>query len=300
MYTNLLTACQLCPRQCKVNRLSGEIGFCQAGILPRLGLVSLHQWEEPCISGTNGSGTVFFSHCNLRCLFCQNHEISQKSVGKEVSIERLAAIFLEQQQRGAHNINLVTPSHYTPQIAEALTRSKRNGLIIPIIYNTNAYDSVIAIELLRGLVDIYLPDLKYVDARYAVDFSQAPAYFQHASAAIAAMVAQVGQPTFDAQGMMTRGVIIRHLALPGLTVDSKAVIRYVHQTFGHSVFLSIMNQYTPLYEAATHPRLSRGLSTEEYEELIEYALTLGVENGFIQEGGAVSESFVPIFDGKGV
>ncbi|MDF2500308.1 MAG: pyruvate formate lyase activating protein-like uncharacterized Fe-S protein [Anaerosporomusa subterranea] len=300
MYRELLASCQLCPRQCGVNRLVGQVGFCQAGNLPRLGLVSLHHWEEPCLSGTRGSGTVFFSHCNLRCLFCQNHAISRGTAGKEVSVERLADIFLEQQQRGAHNINLVTPGHYAAQIAEALTLAKRMGLVLPIIYNTNAYDSKAVIEQLRGLVDIYLPDLKYIDERYSTAYSQAPDYFRYASAAISAMVQQIGEPIFDSDGIMTRGVIIRHLALPGMAEDSKAVIRYVYETFGHSVYLSLMNQYTPLHQAVNHPTLCHCLSAEEYADLADYALALGVENGFIQEGGAVSESFVPLFDCRGV
>jgi putative pyruvate formate lyase activating enzyme len=280
--------------------LAGQVGFCQAGNLPCLGLVSLHHWEEPCLSGTRGSGTVFFSHCNLRCLFCQNHAISQETAGKEVSVERLADIFLEQQQRGAHNINLVTPSHYAPQIAEALTLAKSRGLILPIVYNTNAYESKTTIDLLYGLVDIYLPDLKYVDDRYAEAYSQAPDYFRHASTAISAMAQQIGEPMFDSDGMMTRGVIVRHLALPGMAEDSKAVIRYVYETFGHSVYLSLMNQYTPLHQAVNHPTLCNGLPAEEYDKLVDYALAIGVENGFIQEGGAVSESFVPLFDCRGV
>lgn len=296
MYKKLLASCRLCPRQCGVNRLAGQIGFCQAGSLPRLGLVSLHHWEEPCLSGAKGSGTLFFSHCNLRCLFCQNHAISQESAGKEVPVERLVEIFLEQQQRGAHNINLVTPSHYAPQIAEALTLAKNKGLVLPIVYNTNAYESEAVIAILNGLVDIYLPDLKYVDDRYADAYSQAPDYFHHASAAISAMIQQIGRPVIDREGIMTRGVIIRHLALPGMAEDSKAVIRYVYETFGHSVYLSLMNQYTPLHQAVNHPTLCNCLPTEEYDDLVDYALTLGVENGFIQEGGAVSESFVPLFD----
>lgn len=299
MFRRLLAECRLCPRQCGVDRLNGQKGFCQAGNLPRLGLVSLHQWEEPCLSGTNGSGTVFFSHCNLQCLFCQNYMISQANAGKEITVERLAEIFLEQQQRGAHNINLVTPSHYAPQIAEALILAKDSGLILPIVYNTNAYESEVIIKLLCGLIDIYLPDLKYVDNQYAQAYSTAPDYFHYASAAIEAMVQQVGQPSFD-DGIMTRGVIIRHLALPSMTDDSKAVIRYVHETFGHTVYLSLMSQYTPLHQAVNHPVLCNSLPAEEYNKLVDYALSLGIENGFIQEGGTVSESFVPLFNSCGV
>lgn len=300
MYTDNLLSCRLCPRQCKVNRLFGQTGFCGAGLLPHLGLVSLHQWEEPCLSGTNGSGTVFFSHCNLRCLFCQNHTISQEQAGKEITVERLADVFLEQQERGAHNINLVTPTHYAPQIADALVQAKSRGLTLPVVYNTNAYDSPATIELLNGLVDIYLPDLKYSSNEPAYAYSQAPDYFRHASSAIAAMIKQTGEPQFTHNGIMRRGVIIRHLALPGMLEDSKAVIRYIYQTYGDSVFISLMNQYTPLHQAVNHPVLGSPLPESDYEALIDYALSLGVENGFIQEGGAVSESFVPIFDGRGV
>ncbi|MDU4962258.1 MAG: radical SAM protein [Sporomusaceae bacterium] len=300
MYEHLLSRCRLCPRACGVNRLAGQTGFCRAGALPRLGLVSLHHWEEPCLAGSNGSGTVFFSHCNLRCLFCQNHAISQEAAGQTVSVDRLAAIFLEQQQRGAHNINLVTPSHYAPAVAAALAAAKRDGLRLPVIYNTNSYEATETIDLFRGLVDIYLPDLKYMDERYASGYSQAPGYFQYAAAAIEAMVSQTGEPVFNADGLMTRGVIIRHLALPGGARDSKSIIRHIYTTYGNSVYLSLMNQYTPLHLALGHPVLRHRLPAGDYAKLVDYALSLGVENGFIQEGGAVSESFVPRFDCRGV
>lgn len=215
-------------------------------------------------------------------------------------MRRLADIFLEQQLRGAHNINLVTPTHYAPQIAAALAMAKSNGLKLPVIYNTNAYESVEVFELLRGLIDIYLPDLKYFNNIYAESYSEAPDYFSHAAKAIAAMVEQAGEPVFDAAGLMKRGVIIRHLALPGLSADSKAIISYTYKTFGNSVYLSLMNQYTPMHQAIKHHSLCNSLSAAEYEELVEYALALGVENGFIQEGGSVSESFVPLFNAAGV
>lgn len=300
MYTDYLQACRLCPRNCGINRLQGELGFCRAGNNIRLGLVSLHHWEEPCISGTHGSGTIFFSHCNLRCLFCQNHAISQSFTGKEVSVKRLAAIFLEQQQRSAHNINLVTPGHYAPQIVDAIILAKQNRLAVPVIYNTNSYESLATIDLLSGHIDVYLPDLKYYDDQYACRYSAAPGYFRHAAKAIEKMAAQVGEPVFDKDGLICRGVIIRHLALPGLLEDSKKIISYIYHTFGNSVYISLMNQYTPLYRALGHPELGRRLTPADYEALIEYALSLGVENGFIQEGGTVSESFVPAFNMKGV
>lgn len=298
--TDLLASCTLCPRKCNANRLDNKLGFCLSGKNAKVSRVSLHNWEEPCISGTKGSGTVFFSNCNLRCVFCQNHTISQQGFGKEVSIERLSEIFLEQQERGAHNINLVTPTHYVYQIIEALKLSKEKGLSIPILYNSNGYENVETIKMLKGYIDVYLPDLKYFNDKYAIKYSKAPNYFKIASKAINEMVSQVGAPVFDENNLIKKGVIIRHLMLPGLLFDSKKVIDYIYNTFGDSVYISIMNQYTPMFNAEKYPEINRPLNPKHYDALIDYSLSIGVKNGFIQESGTNSKDFVPEFDLRGV
>ena len=295
-----LRSCRLCPRRCEVDRTTGQTGFCRAGALPRVALASLHQWEEPCLSGTRGSGAVFFSRCNLACVFCQNHPISQQDRGADIPVDRLAAIFLEQQQQGAHNLNLVTPTAYVPQIIAALSLARDSGFHLPVIYNTSAYDSVDTIESLRGWVDIYLPDLKYCDESLAVRYSQAPGYFFHALRAIDAMIHQVGDCGFDDEGLLRRGVIIRHLALPGQTEDSRRILQAIRENFGPDIWFSLMNQYTPQPGLADFPELERPLSATEYDGLIDFALSLGLENGFIQEGGTASESFIPFFNLDGV
>lgn len=296
----MLKSCNLCPRNCGVNRLNGEIGFCNASLNIKIAKVSLHNWEEPCISGTNGSGTIFFSGCNLRCIFCQNYKISHENYGKEVSIERLSDIFLEQQEKGAHNINLVTPTHYVPQIIEALKISKSKGLTLPILYNTNSYENVDTIKSLAGYVDVYLPDLKYFDNKYSVKYSSAKEYFKYATLAINEMVDQVGDVIFDENGLIKKGVIIRHLMLPGLLFDSKKVVDYIYNTFGDTVYLSLMNQYTPMYNSYTFPEIDKPLNPKHYDALIDYCISLGIRNAFIQENGTCSESFVPQFDLLGV
>lgn len=221
LYENMLLSCKLCPRNCNVNRLNNEYGFCRSGKNVKLAKVSLHHWEEPCISGSKGSGTVFFSNCNLKCIFCQNHNISQENIGAEVSIERLSEIFLEQQNRGAHNINLVTPTHYVPQIVEAIKLSKEKGLNIPLLYNSNGYENVETIKSLDGYIDVYLPDLKYFDDKYALKYSSANDYFNNASKAIAEMVNQTGKCKFNSEGLIEKGVIIRHMMIPGLLLTLK-------------------------------------------------------------------------------
>lgn len=296
----MLEDCTLCHRNCHVNRLIGKEGYCNSSEKVKIARVSLHQWEEPCISGTNGSGTVFFSNCNLKCVFCQNHAISSNGVGKEISIDRLSNIFLEQQERGAHNINLVTPTHFVPQIIEALKIAKSNGLTIPIVYNTNSYENIDTIKALDGYIDIYLPDLKYYKNEYALKYSKAPDYFKKASASICEMVKQVGPPKFDSHGLMTRGVIVRHLMLPGLLFDSKKIIDYLYSTFGDSIYISLMNQYTPSHNVADYPEINRTINPKHYEALINYCLSLGITNAFIQEEGTASESFIPEFDLRGI
>jgi len=297
---NMLKSCRLCPRNCAVNRLEGNLGFCKSGRNVKVACVSLHQWEEPCISGTNGSGTVFFSNCNLQCSFCQNHKISTEGLGKEISIERLSEIFLEQQKRGAHNINLVTPTHYVPQIIESLKIAKSKGLDIPIIYNTNSYENIQTLQSLKGYIDVYLPDLKYFDDKYSCKYSNSPNYFTHAIKAIAEMFSQVGEFNINSKGLIEKGVIIRHLMLPGLLFDSKKIIDYVYNTFGNSVYISIMNQYTPMPQINKHIEINRPLNPKHYDSLINYCITLGIKNAFIQEDETCSESFIPDFDLTGV
>ncbi len=296
----MLKRCSLCPRGCGINRSAGATGYCGAGRAARVALVSLHQWEEPCLSGERGSGTVFFSRCNLRCVFCQNHAISQGGAGREVSITRLGEIFFEQQARGAHNLNLVSPTPYVPQIITAMNWARSRGFTLPVVYNTNSYETPATIRALSDYVDIYLPDLKYSDSRIAVKYSAAPDYFHHAAKAVEAMVRQAGPPLLGNDGLMRRGVIIRHLLLPGLLADSKRIVHYVHRTFGDAVYVSLMSQYTPVYRAAGHPEINRTVHQTEYAALVDYARSLGVSNGFVQEGGAALESFIPEFNLRGV
>lgn len=293
---SLLRVCRLCPRMCGADRSHGETGFCRTGAMPRVALVSLHHWEEPCISGARGSGTVFFSGCNLACVFCQNHEISQGDQGADVSVDRLAAIFLEQQGRGAHNLNLVTPTPYVPQIIAALDIARKSGFHLPVIYNTSAYETVETIEMLAGWVDVYLPDLKYHSNDLATRYSHAPDYFAHALPAIQAMMDQTGPCVFDDEGLLRRGVLIRHLALPGQSADSRRVLTAIQERFGPDIWFSLMNQYTPQPGTEAFPELQLRLTEEEYDDLIEYALSLGLENGFIQEPGSASEDYIPTFN----
>lgn len=291
---HLLENCTLCPHNCSVNRISGELGYCGAKKEMNVARAALHYWEEPCISGENGSGTVFFSYCTMRCLYCQNALYDGKR-GKETSIEQLARIFLSLQEQKAHNINLVTPSHYLPQIISAIDLARTNGLAIPIVYNTSGYETIRAIERLKGYVDIFLPDFKYFDDRYAQKYSGVPAYFHYASSSIEQMVKQTGPAVFEDNGIMQKGVIIRHLLLPGLIQDSKKVIRHIYKTFGDDVYISIMNQYTPLKGVRDYPELNKTITQSEYDLIVDYALSLGIKNGFIQDEGTVGESFIPDF-----
>lgn len=294
--------CNNCPRNCNKERVEGKkssYGYCQVSVLPKVARAALHFWEEPCISGEEGSGTVFFSGCNLRCVFCQNVEIAAGVRGKVISVERLSEIFLELQEKGANNINLVTPSHYYMQIKEALLLIKEK-LHIPVIANTSSYDSVETLREMEGLIDIYLADYKYADSNLAAKYSHAADYPQMAAGALKEMFRQVGEPEFDERGIMKKGMIIRHLLLPGCSTDSKNVLKYLYETYGDSVFISIMNQYTPLPHVEKYAELNRGITEEEYEEIVDYAIELGIENGFIQEGETAEESFIPAFDGEGV
>lgn len=297
-----LSDCTLCPRECHVNRNAGEIGYCGQTARLTAARAALHFWEEPCLSGQNGSGAVFFSGCNLRCVYCQNHEIAKGAAGREITVARLSNIFLELQEKGAHNVNLVTPSHFVPQIATALKTAKKQGLSIPVIYNTSSYEKTETLRMLDGLVDIYLPDLKYFDTALSEAYSHAPDYFETAAAAITEMVRQVGAPVFAGgeDSLMLRGVIVRHLLLPGCSKDSRRILHYLHETFKNNIYVSIMNQYTPLSQVSDIPSLNRRITGEEYERIVSYAIRIGIENGFIQEGETASESFIPAFDYEGI
>lgn len=297
----LMEDCTLCPRKCHANRLAGQTGFCGQSAKLTAARAALHFWEEPCISGTNGSGTVFFSGCNLRCVFCQNYDIAHGESGREISLQRLTEIFLELQDKGAHNINLVTPTHFIPQICVALQRAKTLGLSIPIVYNTGSYESVDSLKYLQGLVDIYLPDLKFYSGEVSRNFSHAQDYFSIAASAIAEMYRQVGSPVFDpVNGLMKKGIIVRHLLLPEQSKDSKKILRYLHETYGNDIYVSIMNQYTPLAHIANQPPLNRKVTPEEYARILKFAEAIGIENGFLQEGEAAGESFIPSFDYEGL
>lgn len=297
-----LSDCTLCPRKCHVDRTAGQTGFCGQSDKIMAARAALHFWEEPCLSGTNGSGAVFFSGCNLHCIYCQNHIIAQGQSGKEISVERLSEIFLELQDKQAHNINLVTPTHYVPQIIQALQTAKDNGLTIPVVYNTSGYENVDTLKRLEGLIDIYLPDLKYHDSTLSARYSNAPDYFAKASIAIEEMLRQTGGPVFvdGEDSLMLKGVIVRHLLLPGCETDSRYLLQYLHQTYGNDIYVSIMNQYTPMPYVTDIPALNRRITPEEYDRIVDYAIQIGIENGFIQEGETASESFIPAFDCEGI
>ena len=296
----LTERCELCPRRCGANRLAGKNGFCGGGKEVKVARAALHFWEEPCISGEEGSGTVFFSGCTMRCVFCQNREISRGEAGKLVSIERLAEIFLELQKKGANNINLVTPMHYAPQITAALDIARKNGLHLPIVWTTGGWELPESVEAVKNYSDIWLTDFKYFDNSLAEKFSNAKNYFENASASLKKMLEQTGEPVFDDDGMMKKGIIVRHLVLPGHTDDSKKVLRWLWENFGDKIWISIMNQYTPLCSEEKFPELSRKVTDEEYDEVVDFAVSLGIENAFVQDGEAVSESFIPPFDLEGV
>lgn len=331
----MLADCMLCPRECRVDRLAGQVGYCGQTAEIKAARAALHYWEEPCISGAAGSGAVFFSGCQMRCVFCQNRSIAAGRAGKIITSNRLADIFLKLQEKGANNINLVTPAHFVPQIVTALEQAKKGGLQIPVVYNTSSYEKVSTLRMLEGLVDIYLPDMKYVSEELSGCLSNAPDYFEVACRAITEMVRQVGEPVFlapdgkllnaaqmndacsdgsDVDFLMKSGVIVRHLALPGQEEDSRRVLRYLYETFGDRIYVSIMNQYTPMpgiwdwmeqkkkagVPEKLYGELDRRLTEKEYDALVDFAIALGLENGFLQEGGTASQSFIPEFDGEGI
>ncbi len=285
--------CNICPRKCGVDRNKIQ-GFCGVGEKIKISRAALHFYEEPCISGESGSGTVFFSGCNLKCVYCQNKAISG-GFGKEITINRLVEIFIELQEKGANNINLVTPDHYALQIKSAIIKAKEKGLKIPIVYNTSGYCDVDTIKSLQGVVDIFLTDLKYVSSALSKKYSSCENYFLVASKALKQMFLQTGKPCYDKNGIMQKGIIVRHLCLPENADDSKRVIEYVYNEYQDDVILSIMNQYTPMGECKIS-ELNRKLTDEEYQEIVDFAVELGVENAFVQEGETADESFIPDFE----
>ena len=297
---SLMRECRLCPRNCGVNRMAGERGVCGMTAEIAAARAALHMWEEPCISGTEGSGAIFFSGCSMGCCFCQNRQIAAGRQGNAVNVEQLADIFLKLQGQNANNINLVTAGHFLPQTVAALHLAKRRGLTIPVVYNSSGYEKAEILKILDGLVDIYLPDFKYMDSELAEKYSHAKDYPQVAKLALEEMVRQTGMPEFDSRGMMKRGVIVRHLLLPGHVKNSKNVLKYLYETYGDKIYISIMSQYTPMPAMKDDPQLSRKVTDREYERLIDYAISLGLNNGFIQEGETAKESFIPEFDGEGV
>lgn len=291
----ILEKCTICPHNCEINRANGQIGRCKSKNTVKIALYSTHNFEEPCISGEKGSGTVFFSNCNLNCVFCQNYEISQQGKGKEISIQELAEIFIKQQENDVENINLVTPTSYVPQIIEAIKIARNNGLKIPIVYNTNGYERVETIKMLEGYIDIYLPDLKYSDNLLAKRLSNVNNYFEIATDAIKEMYRQVGKPIFDDNGIMQKGMIIRHLVLPNHILNSRRVLKWINDNM-NEVYVSVMAQYFPTYKAKEMDGINRKLTKEEYKEIENYLYRLNLENGYIQELGEHEEEYVPEWD----
>ncbi len=302
----IMQDCTLCPRRCHADRTKGGNGFCRQGAEVTAARAALHFWEEPCISGSCGSGTVFFSGCSLQCIFCQNHDIALGKRGQTVSLSRLTRIFLELQAKGAANINLVTGGHFLPQICLALKAAKSQGLSVPVVYNSSGYEEVSSLKLLEGLADIFLPDLKYHSPLLSSAYSRAPDYFEKATEAIAEMFRQAGPPVLDPEkGLLKKGVIVRHMLLPGQGGDSKRILRYLHSTYGSDIYISIMNQYTPMPPMlrSSIPELAalkQPVPMSQYQRVLDFADRIGIERGFQQDGGTVSESFIPAFDGEGL
>ena len=293
----LLNKCALCPRNCMVNRNTGELGFCKSENKIKIAKAYLHMWEEPPITGKNGSGTIFFSNCNLRCLFCQNYYISEKGNGVEIDTLRFANICLDLQEKGATNINLVTPTHYVPLIIDGLKLAKSRGLTIPIVYNSSGYEKRETIRLLDGIVDVYLPDFKYYSDEYAIKYSRCKDYFKYAKESLDEMVRQRPKCVFDKDGNIISGVIVRHLLLPKMEEDSKKILKYLYDTYNDKIYLSIMNQYTPVRKCK-YQELNTKVDEKIYDEIIDYAWSIGIRNAFIQDGDTQNESFIPKWDFK--
>lgn len=291
---DLISKCEICPRKCKVNRYEKK-GYCRCDDKVRIALVSKHYFEEPCISGRNGSGTIFFSNCNLNCIFCQNHDISQGGKGIDVTVERLAEIMLEQQERGANNINLVTPTMYVEQIIKAIDIAKEGGLNIPIVYNTNGYEEVETIKKLDGYIDIYLPDFKYFTNELAIKYSKAPNYFEKVTSALLEMQSQFDEYVFDGE-IMKKGMIVRHLVLPNHIQNSKNVLKWIKENLRKDIYVSVMAQYFPTYKAVGDELIGRKLSFSEYRKIEQYFYGLDIKNGYIQDLGKHEEEFVPDFN----
>lgn len=292
--------CLLCPRKCGINRRTGQTGVCGVSSEIKVARAALHYWEEPCISGKRGSGAVFFSGCSLHCVFCQNREISDGKAGKVISKERLSDIFIELADKGANNINLVTPGQYIPDIVWAVNDAKSRGMELPIIYNTSGYENVTELKLLEGIVDVYLPDFKYMDSTLSARYSRAKDYPSVAKQALSEMVRQ--QPDVvidDSTGLIQKGVIVRQLLLPGHVNDAKAVLKYLYDTYHDHVYISMMSQFTPI-ALKDYPEINRTVTRREYERLVDYALEIGITNAFIQEGDVAKDSFIPAFDCEGV
>ncbi|MBE5825901.1 MAG: radical SAM protein [Butyrivibrio sp.] len=308
------SSCRLCPRNCGIDR-NNTTGYCREKSSLHVARASLHMWEEPCISGSRGSGTVFFSGCNMGCVFCQNKKISRGEIGKTITAKRLVEIFFELEEQGANNINLVTGDMFIPTIAKAVEGARIQGLKIPVLFNTSSYLNVDSIKMLEGLIDIYLPDFKYIREEDAVRYSNAPGYVEAAKVAIAEMVRQQPRCEFtrekscegrddavyeEGQNLITRGVVVRHLLMPGMLIQSKLIVKYLHERYGDDIYLSLMSQFTPNGELSEYPEINRKVTGSEYESLVTYAQNIGVVNGFVQEGEAASESFIPQFDLRGV
>ncbi len=290
-----LEKCEICPHRCKINRNIGKIGRCKCNNKIKIALATVHNYEEPCISGKNGSGTIFFTNCNLNCIYCQNYKISQQGKGYEITIEELANIMLEEQEKKVNNINLVTPTMYAYQIIEAIKLAKSKGLYIPIIYNTNGYENIKTIKALNGYIDVYLPDLKYYSNELSKKYSKIDNYFKYATEAIKEMYKQVGTPVFNENGIIRRGVIIRHLVLPNHIQNSKHILKWIKENMPEDIYVSIMAQYFPTYKAKEDNLLNRKLNKKEYKEIEEFLYMLNIKNGYIQELGEHEEEYVPDF-----
>ncbi|MDD7219980.1 MAG: radical SAM protein [Clostridia bacterium] len=296
----IMGECTLCPRNCHSDRINKKTGYCGMDNTVRVARAALHMWEEPCISGEKGSGAVFFTGCGLKCCFCQNREIAIGKSGLEISVGRLGEIFLELEEKGAANINLVTGAHYVPQIIGALKLARKKGMSLPVIYNSSGYEKVETLKMLEGYVDVYLPDFKYMESDLAEKFSHAADYPQTAKEAIREMVRQTGPVIINEDGYILRGTIVRHLILPGHTKNSVSVLEYLYHEYGDNIFISIMNQYTPVYKQEKYTELNRKVTKREYEKVLDAAVKLGIVNGFMQEGETAKESFIPSFDYEGV
>ncbi len=291
--------CNICPRKCGIDRDLYK-GFCGVGNKPLVAKAFLHKWEEPSISGERGSGTVFFSGCNLKCIFCQNHNISHNNFGREISVEKLAGIFIRLQEDGAHNINLVTPTHFTVQIREALEKARTSGLSIPVVYNSNGYDSLEGLTFMEGMIDVYLPDIKYFSPETSLKYAAASDYFEAASAAVCEMLRQVGTPVLDADGIMQRGLMIRHLILPGKAEESIRILKWIKSELGSDIYISLMSQYTPMFNSSKCPEIDRRITSREYSRVVDCLYKLGLENGYVQERSSATEEYTPDFNLEGV